>query len=86
MIPFIGSTNRRSTFCPDLPRVVYWEPGLVMEIPTSSAICRSHKGAVCTHGDPVIGIKRLELSQGIGLWLRMGELPILVVLSEGGST
>jgi hypothetical protein len=57
-----------------------------MEIPASSAICRSHKGPVCTDGDPVIGIKRLEFSQGIGLWLRVRELPILVVLSEGGST
>jgi hypothetical protein len=56
-----------------------------MEIPASSAICGSHKGPVCTDGDPVIGIKRLELPQGIGLWLRVGELPILVVLSEGGS-
>ena len=51
-----------------------------MKIPTSSAICRSHKGPVCTYGDPVIGIKRLELSQDIGLWLRMGELPILRLL------
>jgi len=71
---------------PYLPRVVYWDPGLVMEIPARSAICRSHKSPVCTNGDPVIGIKRLELPQGIGLWLRVGELPILVVLSEGGST
>jgi hypothetical protein len=57
-----------------------------MEIPASSAICRSQKGPVCTDGDPVICIKRLELSQGIGLWLRVGELPILVVLREGVST
>ena len=86
MIPFIGSTNRRSTFPPYLQRVVYWEPGLVMKIPSSSGICRSHEGPVRTDGDPVVGIKRLELSQEIGLWLRMGELPILVILSEGGRT
>jgi hypothetical protein len=62
--------------------VVRWKPGLLMKIPTGSGICRSHKCPVSTDGNPGVRVNHLVLSQQICLWFRVGELPILVVLSE----